>query len=524
MKKELSLVGLSVLVLFLLIARGISAQEIIFGPSIRVDDDTTDASQSEPSMALYSDSCVYLAWHDLRYWTITGKTNIYFSSSFDGGKTWGRNLNITDNSTPYPLTVDIEADKQGTIYLVWGDEAVFNIYFAMSSDSGKSWSKSVMVNDLPGYAGSPSLTVDNDGTIYVTWSDDRYDALLDVYFAKSVDQGSTWTNPAVRVNDWTSGFQGFSNIAVHKTTPDIRDIYVSWTDSRDGHGEVFFSKSLDGGEIWEENVRVSDGDWASKSRMCVDNEGVIHIACQGRRPDGNLTIFYGYSNNSGNAWYYKMISADTFDLQHNVDIVTDRGDNLYTVWKATPFLSGSEPDYHIYFAMSQDGGQTWSEPLIRVDDTTMAGNHSPRIAVANDGRIRVTWSGCKQTIDDENIYFSWGQGPDWLVWEDEDDPPIPRFSLRQNYPNPLNSTTAISYQLSALSGQQLTVSLKIYNILGKEVITLVDKKQKAGSYRVVWDGRDNQGKEVSSGIYFCRLEVRGERLKATKTKRMVLIR
>jgi len=56
------------------------------------------------------------------------------------------------------------------------------------------------------------------------------------------------------------------------------------------------------------------------------------------------------------------------------------------------------------------------------------------------------------------------------------------------------------------------------------VKTLVDKEQALGHYSVVWDGRDDQEKEVSSGLYFCRLEVIGNRLKGTKTRKMVLIR
>ncbi len=97
-----------------------------------------------------------------------------------------------------------------------------------------------------------------------------------------------------------------------------------------------------------------------------------------------------------------------------------------------------------------------------------------------------------------------------------------RFALFPNYPNPFNSTTAISYQLSAVRPHRTT--LKIYNILAQVVKTLVDEDQKAGYYEVCWDGRDNFGREVSSGVYIYRLEVIGDRLKVTKTRKMVLLR
>ncbi len=71
------------------------------------------------------------------------------------------------------------------------------------------------------------------------------------------------------------------------------------------------------------------------------------------------------------------------------------------------------------------------------------------------------------------------------------------ISLFQNYPNPFNSTTTIRYNLLEPS----EVELKIYNILGQEVRTLVNEKQSAGEKKVIWDTRNNLGQMVSSGIY-----------------------
>jgi hypothetical protein len=72
------------------------------------------------------------------------------------------------------------------------------------------------------------------------------------------------------------------------------------------------------------------------------------------------------------------------------------------------------------------------------------------------------------------------------------------FALAQNYPNPFNASTMISYDLKTDS----KVSLKIYNILGQEVTTLVDKYQSAGSYTVTWNSKDSKGNDVSTGVYF----------------------
>jgi hypothetical protein len=76
-----------------------------------------------------------------------------------------------------------------------------------------------------------------------------------------------------------------------------------------------------------------------------------------------------------------------------------------------------------------------------------------------------------------------------------------RTELMQNYPNPFNPSTAISYQLSAVS----FVSLRIFDLLGREITTLANGQQVAGRHTVQWDGKNDRGESVSSGIYLYQL-------------------
>ncbi len=78
-----------------------------------------------------------------------------------------------------------------------------------------------------------------------------------------------------------------------------------------------------------------------------------------------------------------------------------------------------------------------------------------------------------------------------------------QFALFQNYPNPFNPETAISYRISIVS----SVDLSIYTVLGQKVRTLVKEHKAAGRYTVQWDGRDDRGGAVASGVYFYRLGV-----------------
>jgi hypothetical protein len=96
----------------------------------------------------------------------------------------------------------------------------------------------------------------------------------------------------------------------------------------------------------------------------------------------------------------------------------------------------------------------------------------------------------------------------------QENPRPKEIFLFQNYPNPFNALTTIEFTIDdfpkrVVDGRQWTVdvSLKIYNLLGQLVRILADGEMMPGAYRITWDGKDEKGREVSSGIYFCRLAV-----------------
>jgi hypothetical protein len=96
------------------------------------------------------------------------------------------------------------------------------------------------------------------------------------------------------------------------------------------------------------------------------------------------------------------------------------------------------------------------------------------------------------------------------------------FNLAQNYPNPFNPATTISYSLPV----NADVELRIYNVLGQEIITLVNATQKQGFYKLEWNGLNKNGIPVSSGVYFYNINMKSVEGKKsfTKTHKMVLVR
>jgi hypothetical protein len=92
---------------------------------------------------------------------------------------------------------------------------------------------------------------------------------------------------------------------------------------------------------------------------------------------------------------------------------------------------------------------------------------------------------------------------------------IPKeFALAQNYPNPFNPTTTIEYQVPGV-GIQYIVSLRVFDLLGREVVTLVNERKPAGSYTKQWNANG-----MPNGIYFYRLTASS----FTETKKLVLLK
>ena len=97
-----------------------------------------------------------------------------------------------------------------------------------------------------------------------------------------------------------------------------------------------------------------------------------------------------------------------------------------------------------------------------------------------------------------------------------ENPAATEYSLDQNYPNPFNPETTIRYHLAEAS----SVTIKIYNILGEEVVTLIDRTQLQGDHAIQWNGRDRFGNTVANGVYWVQLQAG----KFAEQRKLVVVR
>jgi hypothetical protein len=177
-----------------------------------------------------------------------------------------------------------------------------------------------------------------------------------------------------------------------------------------------------------------------------------------------------------------------------------------------------------YATYSTDRGLTWKHPDTRLTAV------SSKIAVVNEGSGRNRFGEYEGAAASKNrgfflwedgrngnadIYFNMLQGPSGV----EQGGGVPQefaFRLSQNVPNPVLTGTLIGYELP----QAMPVELSIFNAIGGKVRTLAQGSQGAGSHRAAWDGKDQAGKPVPSGVYLYRLTAGNEQA----VKRLVVMR
>lgn len=145
------------------------------------------------------------------------------------------------------------------------------------------------------------------------------------------------------------------------------------------------------------------------------------------------------------------------------------------------------------------------------------------LEIATQDVIWSTSNAGRLTISENRLYIA---GFDGTVYayegittdiDDDINESLPsEYILYQNYPNPFNPTTEITYSIP----RRTKVSIKIYNLIGQEVATLVDEVKSAGTYTTMWDGTTNLGIQVSSGIYLYRLITDN----FSQTKKMLLLK
>jgi len=343
------------------------------------------------------------------------------------------------------------------------------------------------------------------------WEDKRSGLAIDIYGAR-VDESGDILDPAGIAISTAAEDQYSPSVAFDGT-----NYLVVWGNWRGGSYDIYGARVEQSGVVLDPaGIAIStDPEHQYSPSVAFDGTNYLVVWRDGR---SGLHIYGARVNKSGVLLDPAGIAISAVGYPGPPSVAFDGTDYL-VVWGSWH----RSPSSDIYGARLNTIGVVIESLTVSVQSREQ---FSPALAHGPGDQLLITYSGWTGEVGSKayNAMRIWGKFYPFTGVEEEPTPgPLPgQFTLEQNYPNPFNSTTAISYRLSGVRPYHTT--LKVYNVLGQEVRTLVDEEQPGGNYQVLWDGRDNSGKDVSSGVYFSRLKVKGDRLKVVKTRKMVLIR
>jgi hypothetical protein len=303
---------------------------------------TWNEGDSEIPTIAVDGSNVYVFWCD----NTPGNYEIYFKKSVDEGTTWTKNKRVTWNEgdSHFPAT----AVEGSNIYVVWQGYTLGNpgIYFKKSVDGGTTWTKGERLTNNASASYAPAIAVVGSN-IYVVWYDET-PGNDEIYFEKSVDGGDTWTT-SKRLT-WNTGSSYYPTIAANGSK-----IYVVWFDDTPGNDEIYFKKSVDEGDTWTTSKRITWDARYSRYPSIAVSASNIYVVWE-EQALGYLEIYFKRSVDGGDTWTPGQRLTNTAGASYDPAIAAD-GLNVYVVWQRSTPLYGL-PD--IYFKKSYDGGSTWT--------------------------------------------------------------------------------------------------------------------------------------------------------------------
>ena len=232
---------------------------------------------------------------------------------------------------------------------------------------------------------------------------------------------------------------------------------------------------------------------------------------------------YMYKLMPDSSWQFLGIGDVPFkvwDTSHNRQMnvcIRDDGDLIWNMgWNGTTFPNDFGNNEHIMIMNSTYNANGVYDNLTIGPNEDVMYYFRPKRRTLNSKYLQYSFSISKET---KNIY----RPGDYLTFKAPKAEPIPGYKneplifFKNNFPNPFNPSTTIQFELGKDFGQ---VSLVVYNLLGQQVKVLKNGSLKQGYYDVVWDGKNENGNYVSSGVYFYRLSTEG----FSQTKKMIMLK
>jgi len=431
------------------------------GVNIKVNDDTGSVSQGYTSIAKDGAGNFVIVWDDDR--NTNYDTDIYYQRYTNTGTALGVNKKVNDDvDSVKQWSPFIAMDATGSFVVVWIDErnADRDIYFQRYTSTGAPLGTNTKVNDDATNADqvSPAISIDATGNFVIVWQDFR-NSHWDIYYQMYTDAGTPLGNNTKVNDDAGNEFQYYPSISMDA----LGNFIVTWQDFRNSHWDIYYQRYTDTGTTLGVNIKVNDDAGNTYQKVPSISVNVV----------GDFVIVW-------EDYRYGQTNSDIFGQR---------------------YFSSGNPNGGNYRIVADGPNNGETLPVI-------CSYSSSIIFSWEDNRRSLGWD-----IYSKIVNWNWNGVTDVEIIDN-----IPsEFSLSQNYPNPFNPSTKIKFTIPVtLSGVEGSlVTLKVFDVLGNEIATLVNEEKQIGEYEVEFIKN-----ELTSGIYFYQLKAG----KFIETKKMVLIK
>lgn len=461
---------------------------------------------------------VYVCWTEFDDYGSSNpndSSRIKFSRSTDKGLTFSNAVTISDRSGDC-----IDSDNtvegavpcvgpNGEIYVSWAGP--LGLMFDKSTDGGLSWGTDKFVSNIPGgwdfdvpgiyrCNGLPITACDTSqspyrGNIYINWSDQRNGIdNTDIFFARSTDGGNSWSAPKKVNDDNSNRHQFFTWMTIDQTNGAI---YIVFYDRRNTSGnatDVYVARSTNGGESFT-NFKVSQSSFTPSASIFFGD--YTNIAAFNKKV---YPIWMRLDGSALSVWTAIIHDSLVFvPVELENFTVRNESDKIILQWQTASELNNKGFEVQRKFGNSDfasvgfvEGKGTTTEKQFYnfIDKPSENGLYSYRLK-------QIDFSGVNHFSDEVEIQFVSSI----------------QVHLEQNYPNPTNSRTVIQWSIPI----NAHVKLKLYDVLGREVLTLVDGFREAGLYE---NQIDFNKTELPSGIYLYELRIGS----VSALKKLILIK
>jgi hypothetical protein len=268
-----------------------------------------------------------------------------------------------------------------------------------------------------------------------------------------------------------------------------------------GYGKVFVWNGEDGSllEGWPQPLEDYNISFPNNTPTIgdIDGDGDMEVVAS-----GFYSLFSGNNDAFIMAWHHDGVMVDGFPILMDSQMI----------FNSAPTLCDLNLDGKLDIGVGTQKrvGLPVNEGYIHF--FTLNAPYNPDL---------IEWGQYSHDIQHTGLY---AQPEPPTGWEDRVFSPYPElpnsFTITQNYPNPFNPSTTIQYDIP-VRRNSVPVEINIYDVRGRLVRKLVDQEKESGRYQVHWDGRDEHGQQVSSGVYLYRMEIDRD---LVSTKKMVLLK